>query len=237
MRKIVDLSPGQRALLGTLALSSAVGVSMYASRVLYTRSLAYAFLVWNIVLAWVPLLIAWALHATDASGARPSRARRLVLLSLWLLFFPNAPYIATDFLHVAPRPGVPMWFDVLLVMTFAWNGLMLGFCSLFLVHDVVRRRRGELAGWIVSIGALVLAAFGIYLGRFGRWNSWDLLARPHELLADIAGRLSHPLSHPRTLAVTLSYGTFLVLAYLTLCGFVAGVAASRVPLIITRNHP
>jgi len=235
MRRFFDVPPAQRALLGALVLSSAVGVSMYASRVLYTRSLSYAFLVWNIVLAWVPLLIAWTLHVTEESGCA-TRARGLLLLSFWLLFFPNAPYIITDFLHVSPRAGVPMWFDVLLVMSFAWNGMMLGFLSLFLVHDVVRRRRGQLVGWVISIGALVLAAFGIYLGRFGRWNSWDLLARPHELLADVVARLSHPLSHPRTLAVTLSYGTFLVLAYLTLCGFVAGASAYRVPSIVRRNH-
>jgi uncharacterized membrane protein len=235
MRRFFDVPPAQRALLGALLLSSAVGVSMYASRVLYTRSLSYAFLVWNIVLAWVPLLIAWTLHVTEESG-HATRARGLLLLSLWLLFFPNAPYIITDFLHVSPRAGVPMWFDVLLVMSFAWNGMMLGFLSRFLVHDVVRRRRGRIAGWVVSIGALLLAAFGIYLGRFGRWNSWDLLARPHELLTDVVVRLSHPLSHPRTLAVTLSYGTFLVLAYLTLCGFVAGASAHRMSLIVRRNQ-
>jgi uncharacterized membrane protein len=148
---------------------------------------------------------------------------------------PNAPYIITDFLHVSPQAGVPMWFDVLLVMSFAWNGMMLGFLSLFLVHDVVRRRRGRLTGWVVSIGALLLAAFGIYLGRFGRWNSWDLLARPHELLADIIDRLSHPALAPA------DAGGYAVVRHDSRAGVPDAVrvcrraGAYRVPSIVRRN--
>lgn len=226
MRRLVDFTAGQGALLATLVLSSGLGLGMILARLLYAGSLGYSFLVWNLVLAWIPLALAWTLHVlARRRAASPLRASGL--LAAWLLFFPNAPYIITDFAHLRPRPEAPFWFDLLLILTFAWTGLILGMISLLLVHDFVRRRFGELAGWGASIGCLFLSAFGVYLGRFGRWNSWDLLTQPHALLPDIARLLVNPLSHPRTLAVTISLGMFLVLAYATLAGLVAAARGAN----------
>ena len=68
---------------------------------------------------------------------------------------------------------------------------------------------------LVVCVTLVTSGFGIYLGRFLRWNSWDAIFNPHLLAADILPRLTDPFAHPRTLVVTLLFSTFLTIAYLT----------------------
>jgi len=141
---------------------------------------------------------------------------RIAWFAAWILFLPNAPYIATDFVHLAPSPPVPLWFDVALILSCAATGLLLGFSSVAEVQAVITRSSGRATGWGVAVGALLLSGFGIYLGRFLRWNSWDALVRPKELARYVAPRASHPLSHPRTFAVTLIYGVGLVLGYVAL---------------------
>jgi uncharacterized membrane protein len=111
---------------------------------------------------------------------------------------------------------VPLWYDVLLLLLFAWNGLLLGFVSLRIVQRAVSRRAGTAWGWVTVVLVLGLSGFGVSIGRFERWNSWDLFSRPAALLADVAGRLFNPLAHPRTTAVTVLFAGFLLLAYVTM---------------------
>jgi uncharacterized membrane protein len=132
---------------------------------------------------------------------------------LWLLFLPNAPYIVTDFVHLHERPPAPLWFDIALMVSFACAGLLLCFASLADVQDVVVRRFGAAWGWSTVVLALMLSGLGVYLGRFLRWNSWDTLVRPHELMAQIGARLADPLGHSRALLVTLIYGGGLIVGY------------------------
>jgi len=103
----------------------------------------------------------------------------------------------------------------MVIFSFAWNGLILGFTSLWMVQQQVQRSYGVVAGWLLAAGVLALSGFGIYLGRFLRWNSWDLLASPHALAADVLERFLNPLAYPQTLAVTILYSSFLLVAYMT----------------------
>ena len=203
---------GRRFLL-FLLLGSWCAVMLLA-RVIYSHSLTYSFLAWNLFLAALPLAMgtcfAW------------SYARRLPVLlqagffTLWLAFFPNAPYILTDFIHLRERLPVPLWFDIALLASFAGTGLFFGYASLAELEAVIAQKFSTLAGWALALGVLLLSGFGIYLGRFLRWNSWDALANPFGLFADIAQRILHPLSHPRTAAVTIIYGVLLCLGYVAL---------------------
>jgi uncharacterized membrane protein len=117
------------------------------------------------------------------------------------------------------RPDVPYWYDLAIILFFAWNGLMLGYASLLDIQTVVSKRFASWIGWCVSIASLVLAGFGIYLGRYLRWNSWDVIRAPTPLLHDIVLRLRDPFAYPNTYGVTVVFSTFLVLGYILLLQF------------------
>ncbi|MCQ3936596.1 MAG: DUF1361 domain-containing protein [Chloroflexi bacterium] len=169
-----------------------LSLMLFRLRVRMSGSGEYAFLVWNIFLAWIPLGLAYA--ATAFSWSRKSILLTLPFAAgLWLIFFPNAPYILTDLLHLSdPKPHIPLWFDVLLLLWFAWTGLSLGMVSLFLMQSIVRREFGRIAGWLFVGTVGVLGALGIYIGRFLRWNSWDLLLSPKQRLAEFLHYAANP---------------------------------------------
>ncbi len=198
-----------------LGLSSALSVALVLARIFYSGWPTYAFLVKNLILAWIPLCIALVLWAIDRKGAL-SKVSFIVLASMWLAFFPNAPYIITDLVHLGPRAPVPLWYDLLLIFSCAWNGLIVGFVSLRLVQSVTARFCGTVASWLLVPCALVASGFGIYLGRFLRWNSWDFLTNPALLMADIVDRVANPLAHPHTFAMTILFAAFLMVAYATI---------------------
>jgi len=171
---------------------------------------AYIFLLWNLFLAAIPLGLSLALRRVNRL------ALALPLLSVWLLFFPNAPYVLTDLIHLnARRHGqVPQWLDLLMLLSFALVSLCFGFQSLRIVQHWLARRYSSAVGWSAALGTLTLSGFGIYLGRFPRWNSWDIVHRPHLLLQDIAGRVLDPVQHAQTWGFTLGFGTLLIFGYL-----------------------
>lgn len=202
-------------LLGSaLILSSALSMGLLAMRMLYSGQITYRFLNWNLFLAWIPLGLALAAWLLQGEARRP-RLRVLPLLALWLLFLPNAPYLLTDLIHLAHRPPVPLWFDLLLLLSYAWNGLILGYLSLRLVQALFQRWMGAAAGWLAATAAIGLAAFGIYLGRFERWNSWDIFTDPFGVLATLFAGLANPATQIKPLAVTLLLGGILFAIYAT----------------------
>jgi uncharacterized membrane protein len=203
--------------VGALLLASGFGVAMVAVRGVYTGTGEYRNLLWNLVLAWVPFVVALAVYDRARHGVPP---RRLALPALvWLLFLPNAPYLVTEFKYLAEIGGAPVWYDITLLTTFAWLGLLLGFGSLYLMHVVASRILGPVTGWIAVGSVLALTGFGVYLGRFERWNSWDVVRNPGSLAAELLSGLSNPLDYPRALAVTIALGAFLSLGYLVLYSF------------------
>jgi uncharacterized membrane protein len=212
-----EVSRRRIAVFGSLLLASAFACSVYTARVVYTSAFSYRNLVWNLVLAWIPLLLALWVYDRHRRGASA-----LVLAGpavAWLLFLPNAPYLVTDLYLLRKIGGAPLWFDVVLVSSFVWTGLLLGFVSLYLMQVVMADRIGAVAGWSLVVAAVGLSSFGIYLGRFLRWNSWDALANPGDLFADIGAMLADPLAYEKTVAVTVLFTAFLTVSYLVLYSF------------------
>ena len=201
----------------TLLLCAFACAALLTARWLVGGRLAYRFLAWNLFLAGLPFafaLLASLFHESAAPG-RLRTAGVAALLVLWLLFFPNAPYMVSDLSHLHARAaGAPFWFDAVLFGAFLSTGVAAGLASLLLVHGMVVRRLGRLAGWTAIGLASLLAGFGIYLGRFERLNSWDVLTRPLQVLAVAFDPARSPLAHARTLVVTLLYGGFVLLGYL-----------------------
>jgi len=174
------------------------GVSGYCTtlfmvRYLRTDVVRFGFLPWNLFLAWVPFVCALIISALSRRG---NALLVVPMCIVWLLFLPNAPYLITDLVHLGPVREAPFWFDVLLLASFAINGLLLGFASLAMVQQSVRRRWGPVWGWLLAFVALGLCGYGIYLGRFLRWNSWDVLDSPGMLVREV-GALRDPLAAHR----------------------------------------
>jgi len=212
------MSDRRLAILASLAGLSGLVVAMIAVRVAYSGNSDHAELVWNLFLAWIPFLVALQVY----EGYRRGAARIYLLLGgvLWLLFFPNAPYIVTDFKWLTVSSGAPIWYDVVLISAGAWAGLLLGFISLYLMQAVMRRALGALNAWLFVLAALVLSSFGIYLGRFQRSNSWDVLVRPRSFAGDVLTQLADPNEYARVVAVTVLFTAFLAATYLVFYSFV-----------------
>jgi uncharacterized membrane protein len=186
---------------------------MIAVRIERTGSGYYVFLVWNLFLAGVPLLVSTSLRY--ASRRQSNLTVQVALFALWLLFLPNAPYILTDLLHLTKASQAPAWYDLALLLSCAGTGLLFGYLSLSDLHGMVDKKFGAAAGWFFALSSLILSGFAIYLGRFLRWNSWDVLIRP-TILFDILDGILHPRSHSQTFSVTLVFGVLLTLGYISL---------------------
>ncbi len=189
-------------------LSSSWCLALLGLRFQWSGQTWFSFMAWNLFLAGIPLGFAVILIKIDRWRlATP-------LIAGWLLFFPNAPYVLTDLLHLKERGGMPLWFDLLMLLSFALVSLWLGFQSLHLVQMWIAEKTSTLTAWAFVGVSLLLSGFGIYLGRFLRWNSWDIIRRPGALMNDIWVRFADPLAHERTWGVTLGFGGLLLIAYL-----------------------
>jgi uncharacterized membrane protein len=219
------ISSRRSAVYIALLASSLLCAAMVFARVWHTASLGFAFLLWNLFLAWIPLVSAAALYDRNRRGT--ATWKLLCLGAFWLLFYPNAPYILTDLIHLVEHPAGLVWFDLLLIASTAWTGLLLGFVSLAMVQSVIRSRVGSLSSWAFVALVSGLGAFGICLGRFERWNSWDVVTRPHTLFSDVLDKLVDPFAHAQTVAVTLVLGAFLMVSYLGVAALMSVGNASR----------
>ena len=181
-------------------------MALLTARVLWTRELLFTFLAWNLFLAWVPVLLAWP--RPDEGGGW----RRAARFGAWLLFFPNAPYLVTDFAHLGPN-GLPRQVDVALLAAFAWAGLLAGCVSLAWMQRRVERRHGRRVGRAFVAFACALAGFGIALGRNLRFNSWDVITAPGALLRSVADLIVHPGAHFESWSVAGLFGALTFVVY------------------------
>lgn len=203
-----------------LCLATAASVGLVTARVIWTGNLRYTFLVWNLFLAWLPLILALAACGAYHRLPQPRPLRRngafLGLAGAWLLFFPNAPYILTDLIHLTARFSRHFWVDLVLILLCAFTGLVLGFVSLYLMQSVVARALGRVASWLFIAAVAALSGFGVYLGRFLRFNSWDVIVKPKALWQGIGNWAADPLAHSTSYAFPLLFAIFLFVAYVLL---------------------
>ena len=189
---------------------------MIALRLMLTGSLRYAFLLWNLFLAWVPYLLGLLILRITVSGTGQPRLRAgAVLLGLlWLLFYPNAPYILTDFIHVIEEAAnlttALLWYDIILHAAFAFIGHLIGLISMAILFQTMEQLHRRWSAWLVVVLACGLGGYGIYLGRFQRLNSWDILFLPGATLR--IGMLS--LFNPKALLFSLCFAFYIFLTFL-----------------------
>jgi len=181
------------AVFALLGAGSAMCIAMVAGRTLYSHTHHFQTLVWNLFLAWIPLLLSALIFRMATRRTHPTRWILVPAALVWLLFFPNAPYIVTDLVHLGQHhDNVPGWFDVMLVAWFAWTGLLLGVVSLRLMQEIVARASGSRVGWLFVVLVTAAGSIGIYVGRFLRWNSWTVFQAPLTLADTGWDRVSQP---------------------------------------------
>jgi len=217
-----------------LAAASCGCLLMILLRVAVTGTIRYTFLLWNLFLAWIPYFLALAVrriavgrpiaHDTPvAAGVAVGIKPLAVVLALaWLFFYPNAPYILTDFIHVIrtpvrvqpPHPLITenalLWYDIILNSAFAFIGHIIGLISLLILHRTIRQRYKSRLGWAFAVVATALGGYGIYLGRFERLNSWDIAREPLRTL----GIAFANLLNLKAVLVSLCFALFIFLTYL-----------------------
>lgn len=199
--------PGPNPLLAT-TVASLIAISIVGISMLWTRQWTGFFLVWNLILAWIPVGF-----AVLAERPGVTRTGRWTWAILWLLFYPNAPYIFTDLTHLDGGRDPRFWTELCMVLLFAMTGLIAGFLSLHRMQRLVTRHYGWVAGWGMVLAMSVLGSAGVAVGRFLRRNSWDVMTRPWHLVVDIGGWL-YRLPQERDTSVFLGLFTlFLFLSY------------------------
>ncbi|WP_228444693.1 DUF1361 domain-containing protein [Chryseobacterium shandongense] len=183
--------------------------SLSLFRYYISETKVFLFLNWNLFLAWIPFFISSFLVIFKIR----SKLSLVVAITVWILFFPNSPYILTDLFHLRNRNSIPIWYDLVVILSYAWTGLFCGFVSLLdiekLLSDYCRRSVIN----IMTISFLFITSFGVYLGRFLRWNSWDILSNPFGLFNDILLRIVYPTNHIQTWGVTVFMGVMLNFMY------------------------
>ena len=197
-----------------LFISCAFSCMLLVGRAVFTGLVTYGFLLWNLFLAVVPCLI------TQWISRRPRIYRDKLKLSLaimaWLLFVPNSFYIITDLFHLDKFDSAPEWFDLLLIFSFAWNGLLLGVLSIRSIEKIVERVWGRSFSVILLFVVMWLNALGIYLGRYLRFNSWDIFTQPQSLLNEMTAMVLQPLQHKAEWGMISAYAAFMLIIYITL---------------------
>lgn len=199
------------SLVASTALCAALGITDPSNAANYPTR----FLLWNLFLAWLPLLFAMASVASRRGWIAG------VWGVLWLAFLPNAPYLITDLMHLR-GPSGELWRHILQFGVAAWTGVVLGVVSLRIMHLRVADRFGARLGWAFAAAATAACAVGVAIGRFMRWNSWDVIAAPRRIARDTLGLFTDPLADARSTGVAVAVGLFFGLAYLTIVGLEGG---------------
>lgn len=188
---------------------SIFGCLMVAARWIYTGRQGFLFLIWNLFLAWIPFGISVLISYIYSQTKIKAKSFLLYVLGLvWLLFYPNAPYMITDFIHFRGNGSFLIWFDIVIYSVFIFTSLLLGFVSIYLINRIITRVTNKAFGWLFVLTVLFLSSYGIYLGRFIRWNSWDMLSDPLAIIQSVIDNISI-----WSIAFSIVYGIMLTLIF------------------------
>ena len=195
----------------TMLLATGFTCCLIAVRIIFTDTLTYIFYPWNLFLAAMPMYL-----SGQIVKQKMLNAKTYALLLIWLLFLPNAPYIITDIFHYRERLPVPKWYDLLIVISAAWNGLIMGLVSLLRVEKFLGDHLAKNKINFVMPVVIALCSFGVYLGRYLRFNSWDVVADADDLIFKVAAHFIHPLQHAMQWSFVVLFFMMLGLMYLTI---------------------
>ena len=197
-----------------MLLSAAFSTTLLLVRIIVTREWLFAFLPWNMLLAYIPYWITrWLTFHPDRME---KKSLFIPALILWILFIPNSFYIITDLFHFNETADAPRWFDLTLLFSFAWNGILPGVVSVYKMEIIVvdGLRLNNRIYFLLPI--MWLIALGIYIGRYLRYNSWDIITDPFSLIGDITWMIIHPLRHGYAWGMIACFGVFMTIIYISI---------------------
>ena len=209
MEAIKSLIQTRFKTLSLISVALAFSAVLLMVRMKLNKSFFFLFLIWNVFLAIIPYVITMYLNTKP----NLSKFKIAFWLLVWLAFLPNAPYIITDLIHIRIGNDSLLWLDVLVVLSFAMSGLLLFFMSILDMQHFVKANLKKLSIETVTIIIMFLCGFGVYLGRFLRYNSWEILSNPQVLIADVFNILISPFQHYEAWLFTLGFGAFLVVGF------------------------
>ncbi len=196
-----------------MVVSVFFSTAMLVIRVFYTGKITFISLEWNLFLAFIPYFISQWL--TGKPSVINNKWMFATVFCTWLVFIPNSFYILTDLFHLQENNNTPLWFDLLLILSFAWNGLVAGILSVRHIEKIVIilwRYKHEL---LFLYPVMLLNALGIFIGRYLRYNSWDVITNPFHLMMDIFDLLTHPVLYRNAWGMIFFYSVFMVILYMT----------------------
>lgn len=198
--------------ISALGFLLVVSIGLLLIRIVASDSVRYGFLPWNLTLAIVPALLSWWLVVRIRVHGW-LKWQQIALTVLWLAFLPNSFYIITDLIHLRVNYEADLLFDITLLMSAILAGLTFGYLSVYTVHRELRNRVSERTAYAIVSVIFLAVSFAICLGRYTRWNSWDIVLQPAGLLFDVSDRLINPDAHLVTYQTTLILCILLVSMY------------------------
>lgn len=197
----------------SLLATSLVSIILLIFRLLYSRDSSQNYLFLNLFLAWVPYILSLFL----LRYVNMSRRNTMFTVGgsiVWLLFFPNAPYIITDFIHLSSSTSIPFWYEAMLLCAFAFHGIVLGVASLQIMTRIVDKLFGRIVRHIFLYLVIFLSSIGIYAGRILRWNSWDVFFNPYGIISSLTLHDIQLFHTANAVVFILSFSLFFLICYL-----------------------
>jgi uncharacterized membrane protein len=213
LKKVGERIPSRFTLSQWLLIALVFSLSLLAIRIIKTGYLSYGFLAWNLFLAYVPYFISEWLSKHPQMLA--SRVKLIAIVFIWILFMPNSFYILTDLFHLNNMSKGDSWYDLTLILSFAWNGILFGILSIYKMELLLKKAKGKFIAAFIIYVVMWLNAFGIYIGRFLRFNSWDIFINPFSLISGIVEIIFNPYDYRYVWAMCFCFAFFMAILYYT----------------------
>ena len=211
MKSLQEISKQNQEMNRWLLWSSLFSIALVTLRLLYTNSWVLVHLAWNLFLAWIPY---WITIKMNNHSYHLNNKWKFILLSLlWLLFIPNAFYILTDLFHLKDRAESSRWIDLTIIFSFAWNGLMMGIISVWRMEKIITPFLPGKKQYYFLYPLMGLIALGVYIGRYGRFNSWDIISDPFDLAGVLLNLFIHPFQNLYPWIMISCFAVFIILVY------------------------
>lgn len=192
----------------------ALAVFLNILRIILFGNNAFVYIFWNLFLAFVPFFIS-SILLLNTDKKNIIKPLFIIGFILWILFLPNAPYVVTDFIHLGRIRAVPVMYDMFLLFAAAYSSLLLGLYSISHMEKMLLLKFTKKITNILILIIILFTSFGVYLGRFLRFNSWDFFISHNSLVKSIWKIFTESNGYANVFGYTLLFFIFIYVSYLS----------------------